>query len=352
MAKDYDANPLHSKEESPFTTALLDFFEAQAEAASRSRKEAAIVHENRGSMTIEGKDAENINRVLEGAMRYGARYVSFDPGKDGQPFRAESMVFFTDKSDAGQHNYMKRVADQEHLQALPVAALQQQLGRSIELQQHTKGAGQELAHITIDTGRLFTQEHARQEIFTHEISRELKEQHIIAHTKQLQDNIQKDRLEFQIMGMRSEQGIDKPYVITIAQNENRAFQVQRVEERVPGEQIKGYNYSNTLEGSVRSEDAPGIKNFLQQERDNGNRFVSFPAAKAGLSKEDFTAFRSAFSAQEHAYENTTDRDMHILRSISVVEREVSNILENKKEQHKPQENEREEKRSRGQGLER
>jgi hypothetical protein len=66
-------------------------------------------------------------------------------------------------------------------------------------------------------------------------------------------------------------------------------------------------YSYFLGTTVSTENALEIKNMLQEEKATGNLFVSFPLV-APLSKENFAAFRSAFSAAEHAYESSTDID--------------------------------------------
>jgi len=206
--------------------------------------------------------------------------------------------------------------------------------------------------ITIDTGHIFFQERARLDIFTREIAKQLRDQDVKPDLAQLIENIRDDNRHFDIAGTRRVDGVDKPYVITIEQNENRNFLIGTVELRQPQQQIAMYMQSEVLEGKVRKEDALEIKNMLHQEKENGNRFVSFPAEWNGLKKDDFTAFKAAFSALEHAYENTTDRDRHIVRSISVVEKEINYLLENKKEQAKPLEINRDEKRSRGQELSR
>lgn len=110
--------------------------------------------------------------------------------------------------------------------------------------------------------------------------------------------------------------------------------------------------SEILEGGVRQKSADELKSWLQQEKEGGNRFVSFPAEIKDLTRDDFTAFKTAFSAQEHAYENTTDRDRYIIRSIAVVEKELARLQEQAKEQQqgKATEKEQGEKRSRGQEL--
>lgn len=311
--------------------------------------------ENFSVMRIAGSEAGNLNRTLEHALQYGARYVCLDTGLNGESFRAETMHFFTSKSAAHEHSYVKRATENEYLTTLPVLPLQQLLHRNMELQQIAGSPGQAPKDITIDTGHILYLERAREEIFIEEISKQLRDRGIKPDLKELQKHITKDNQQFGISGTRREYGVEKPYNIQIGQNESRAFVINAIEPQQTIHQQKNQERmkSEVLEGTVQRQDAQEIKNKLQEEKDNGNRFVSFPADKAGLNKEDFTAFKTAFAAQEHAYENTTDRDRHIVRSIPVVEKEI-NQLEQKKEQQqeKPVENEREEKRSRGQELSR
>jgi hypothetical protein len=110
--------------------------------------------------------------------------------------------------------------------------------------------------------------------------------------------------------------------------------------------------SDVFEGTLNKEDAQEIKKFLQEEKENGNRFVSFPTGKEGLVKEDFTPFKSAIDAQQHAYNNTTDKERHSVRSIPVAEKEIDLMLGNKKEQAQETSKDRTNGRSRDQELSR
>jgi len=307
--------------------------------------------ENSIVVRVAAKETADLNRELKDAMQKGMYYVSLDFGKDGQPMRTDTMQFFATKPEAQEHNYLRRTADNEYMVAYPIQPLQQQLERRIELQQLTGSPGQEPKDITIDTGRIVFEERARREVFTEEISRQLRERGIQPNLKQLSENITDDKLQFEITGSRREQGVEKPQVIRIEQNEDRAFLIRSIEPQQQ-QKIMGYMESKVLEGTVRREDALEIKNMLQEEKANGNRFVAFPAEPGGLKKDDLTAFKSSFAALEHAYENSTDRDRYIVRSITVVEKEINHLLENKKELEKPKENEREDKRSRGQEISR
>lgn len=305
-------------------------------------------------MKIEGKEAVVIAQALESALQDGARYVCLDVGKDNQGFRKETMRFFSEKTDAQQYSYVNRNRANEYLETLPVLPLQQQLDRSIELQQLTKLSGQALKDMTIDTSRILFEEHVRRDIFTSEIATQLRDRGIKPDLKQLIENIRDDKQHFEIAGTRRENGVDKPYVIIVEQNESRAFLLGAIAPQQSQQKINGYMESKVLEGTVRREDALEIKNRLEQEKEKGNRFVSFPGDKDDLRKDDFTAFKSSISALEHAYENTTDRSRYAIRSIPVVEKEINHLLEHKKEQQrdKPMANERREKGSRDQEMSR
>ncbi len=79
-------------------------------------------------------------------------------------------------------------------------------------------------------------------------------------------------------------------------------------------------------GGVYSNDAIAIRDQLRKEMENGNRFVSFPTGKQGLTKDDFVVFRTAVDAHEHAYSCTTDRERYVVRSISAVEKGMDELL--------------------------
>lgn len=81
-----------------------------------------------------------------------------------------------------------------------------------------------------------------------------------------------------------------------------------------------------LGGTIQPDKALELKQYLQSEKEAGNRFVAFESNQSDLTKDHFQGFRSAFSAMEFAYEQTTDRDRFIVRSIAVVEKEVENVL--------------------------
>lgn len=82
-------------------------------------------------------------------------------------------------------------------------------------------------------------------------------------------------------------------------------------------------------GSVFEKDALEIREMLRSASNDGNRFVSFELGKEGLTKNDFTVFKTAFEAHEHAYDNSTDVDKYVVRSIGQVEKSMDCLLNNR-----------------------
>lgn len=297
-------------------------------------------------MKIQGNEAVKINEMLKDALQNGYRYVSLDTGKEDERFRIESMQYFSTKSGVQHHNYIRYMIDGEYREALPILSLQEQLQRKIELQQITRSHESEPKDIIIDTGFIHYQERARTEIFTEDIIRQLKTYNMKPDVRQLQEHISRDDQQFIIEGTHPEKGGERVYTIHIEQNKDRAFLVGDIEPQQTFHQQKNRTTMNEItEGAVRKEDAREIRDVLLTELENGNRFVSFPADKQNLTKEDFNVFKSAFGARQNAYENSTDRDLYAVRSASAVEKEMSRFLETEKEQKqdKQKENEREEK---------
>lgn len=82
-------------------------------------------------------------------------------------------------------------------------------------------------------------------------------------------------------------------------------------------------------GGVYGNDALEIRDQLRIEIANGNRFVSFPLGRQGLTKEDFAVFKTAMEAHEHAYKSTTDRESYVVRSAIAVEKGMDSLLNDK-----------------------
>ncbi|MBN8788544.1 MAG: hypothetical protein J0I84_15750 [Terrimonas sp.] len=297
-------------------------------------------------MKIQGNEAAKINEMLKEELSLGNRYVSLDTGKADEYFRADKMKFFNTKSGVQHHNYIRYMIDGECREALPILSLQEQLQRKMELQQISRLPGSEPKDIVIDAGIIHYQERARREIFTEDIIRQLQAYNMKPDVRQLQEHIITDDQQFIIEGTHPEKGVERFYTIHITQNKDRAFLVGDIEPQQTFHQQKNRTTMNEItEGTVRKEDAREIRDMLRTELENGNRFVSFPADKPNLTKEDFNVFKSAFGALQNAYENSTDRDLYAVRSASAVEKEMNRLLETEKEQKpdKPKENEREEK---------
>jgi len=270
-------------------------------------------------MKIQGNEAAKINEMLKEELSLGNRYVSLDTGKADEYFRADKMKFFNTKSGVQHHNYIRYMIDGECREALPILSLQEQLQRKMELQQISRLPGSEPKDIVIDAGIIHYQERARREIFTEDIIRQLQAYNMKPDVRQLQEHIITDDQQFIIEGTHPEKGVERFYTIHITQNKDRAFLVGDIEPQQTFHQQKNRTTMNEItEGTVRKEDAREIRDMLRTELENGNRFVSFPADKPNLTKEDFNVFKSAFGALQNAYENSTDRDLYAVRSASAI----------------------------------
>jgi hypothetical protein len=306
-------------------------------------------------MKVAANQALDISQTLESAMQYGARYVCLDAGVHNEVFRPQTMHFFGNKTDAEQHAYIKRVNENDYLTAMPVKALHQQLDRSIELQQVSGLPDGKLKDVVIDVSRILSEERIRQEIFIREIFYDLYDKKIQPDMRRLVECVQNDETKFTIDGVHRERGVETPRTIYIEQNDSRAFVITGIQQQI---NYQGKNQesmkSEVLEGSVRVKDAREIKDLLEVEKDNGSRFVSFPSGKDGLKEQDFTPFKSAIDAYQHANVNTNESEKYIVRSITVVEKEIDRVVENRKEQTQENlpEKEVESKRSKNREMER
>lgn len=92
------------------------------------------------------------------------------------------------------------------------------------------------------------------------------------------------------------------------------------------ENLSGMKEIKVLDTTIRLEELEPIRNKMQQELEQGNRFVSYLSGSSPVNKDDFTACTSLFNAHEHAYENTTDRDVFVIRSTSVVLAQMNQLL--------------------------
>lgn len=388
MAKDFDANPLYSREESPFTSALLDFWEDTAHQnriaapqlprttgyanappvviekdahpelrlimatvlavavspavagiyfalsaanalvaamepagpqnsgrmvldAKQYLNDPALPHkeqqENKRSMTIEGKDAENIQRTLEGASRYGATHVAFQLAGADKSLQGESIIFFQNNRDALYYVKGRELAAGERMILAPVDNLNLELKKQLESHKGNNLNGQPLPDITIQLENVYERSMRHQEAAPERISKEP------TSLKELMEKTQHAAI---------------------------------VKDSVPD-----YDKTSILVGRISKEEIPAIQQALQVEKDSGNRFVTFPIKEA-LQATDFKAHRSALAALEHQYDTSIGNERHEVRSIVVVEKDLEKLLEHKKEQGQDikMENQREDKRSRGSEL--
>ncbi|ANH81706.1 hypothetical protein A8C56_12560 [Niabella ginsenosidivorans] len=306
-------------------------------------------------MKIAGVDAEYFTQVFDRALKDGDRYVCLSTGDDKQPFPAETIRFFKDKSEALYYSYCKRSEENVYLETLPILSVQEQLCRKIELQQLTRSPGLELKDIIIDTAHIHYLERARREIFTEDLVKRLRDQNIKVDQKQLQDYISADFTKFQIKGMRWERDAETPYMIQIKQNESRAFLISsiRIHQTMDQQRKQEYMKNAVLTGKLTEKDAIELKNVLKAERDKGNFYAVIPAGKDQLKKEDFSFVRSVFDAWEHiGRQSSSIEGKVIIRSISLLKDEVEQQLDSKKEKEQSLEQQPEQKPPRGNDLSR
>ncbi len=107
-----------------------------------------------------------------------------------------------------------------------------------------------------------------------------------------------------------------------------------------------------LQITLLRDNVKDLQVFLQREKENGNRFLSFPSA--GIpAKEGFAVFKSAFEALEHAQRHGTAKEPYAVRSVLAIETEINKLLEPRREHQRPlKEPERIQRSSRGQDLSR
>jgi len=356
MPKDYDANPLHSREENSFTTALLDFFEEQAEARSRALNIA--VNENLRGMKVEGKDVSSVVRQLEDAEKLGMRYVMLEKDKGSGALKPASLQFFSSKEEANYGSFLHNSVQGKNVEVLPIREILQDIQKQTALHQVRMQNMTEQSALTIDTGRLRSNELARQEIFTSEIAGKLKEQQIQPDVKQLRELIAKDQPQFVISGRQLEAGKEKAVNITIEQDAHRAFHISAIEPQKENERHKSMKLlqqEELLGGRLHREDAGGVKQMMEAQREAGNRFVAFENGQVKIKGEHFIGFENALKAVEFVHEKAErENKQYLFRSISVIEKEADRVIGNIRENPKDLEKQPEQdaKRSRGIGLER
>ncbi|MFT3947161.1 MAG: hypothetical protein QM763_09330 [Agriterribacter sp.] len=280
-------------------------------------------------MKIEGREVKEFNTVLDEALKSGLVYIVVPALRDDAYLRPETVHFFQYKREAENFGYTKRSVEGEIVDAVPILPVKNIIDRNLELQSRENPTAVEIKDIKFDISLIRFQEQARSDIFTEDIMRQLKVHHIIADLKELKKNIQDDKLSFEVDGKGQRQDGGDRFVIKIEQNEHRAFTITSI-NAVKQLDTALYIKSDAMQADLLKSDIPEIKTIFSQERENGNRFVSYPANEV-LGKDSFSFFKSSFGALQHAYENSTDRDIYIIRSVIAIEQVINQLMENKKE---------------------
>lgn len=280
-------------------------------------------------MKIEGREVKEFNTVLDEALKSGLAYIAIPALTDDAYLRPETALFFQYKREAESFGYTKRSIEGDIVDTVPVLSLKNIIDRNLELQSRENPTAAEIKDIRLDISLIKFQEQARSDIFTEDIMRQLKVHHIIADLKELKKNIQEDKLSFEVDGKGQRQDGSDRFVIKIEQNEHRAFIITSI-NAVKQLDTALYIKSDAMQADLLKSDIPEIRTMLSQERENGNKFVSFPANEV-LGKDSFSFFKSSFGALQHAYENSTDRDIYIIRSVIATEQIINQLMESKKE---------------------
>lgn len=283
-------------------------------------------------MKIAGEYAQYFSQVFERALQEGDRYACITLSTDETRLPSQPMRFFHDKEAAMNYGRMRLMSNQELIGTIAILPMLQQLNRNIELQQLDGSDKKQLSDVFISTRQIEYNEMLRAQIFKEEITRQLRDNGFRPDQQKLQEHINKDEQSFSFGDTRLDQGFEKPYTIYIKQDEKRAFAISSIEQQINSQHKSNEHMkSEVLEGAVRPKDAAEIKATLEKEKEEGYRFVSFPANKNGLAIKDFAAFKSPIVAYQHAKENTNAQDKYLVCSIAVVEKEMDRILENKQQ---------------------
>lgn len=77
---------------------------------------------------------------------------------------------------------------------------------------------------------------------------------------------------------------------------------------------------------MEKKDATELKQVLADLKKEGHRFVVHEESQEPLKKEHLIPFKTAYEAKEYAYENTTDYDRYVVRSVATMEKQVDKVL--------------------------
>ncbi len=311
-------------------------------------------------MKIEGKDVGRLAQQLEDAEKMGMRYVLLEKEKGTQALRSDSLQFFHTKADANYAGFLASTVQAKNVEALPIREILRDMQKQVALHQLQVQNWTEHPTMTVDTGRLRSNEIMRQDIYTDEISRKLKQQHIQPDVKQLREQISGDKQEFAISGRRWEEGKEKAVTINIEQDVYRAFVITGIapqQEHERNKSMKMMQQEELLGGRLHREDAMNVKQMMQAQRESGNRFVAFENGQPKIRGEHFIGFENALKAVEFVHEKAANENkQYLFRSITAIEKEADRVLESKREQTKDLEKgpalQQEAKRSRGPELSR
>lgn len=78
-------------------------------------------------------------------------------------------------------------------------------------------------------------------------------------------------------------------------------------------------------GKVTIEDAVAIRQYLEAEKNDGNRFVTYPSSVESLQVTHFTVHKDAFVAMDHQYEQSKLNVRVEMRSIELVTKELDRL---------------------------
>lgn len=310
-------------------------------------------------MKIEGQHAGYITRQLEEAEKAGFRYVLLEKEKGMEALRPDNLKYYKEKQEANYANYLASSINGKSSEVLPVREVLNDMQKQTALQQIRTQDWSQQPDLTINTNRLRNNENARQQIFTDEIVNKLKSQQIQPDVKQLRENIMQDKQQFVIPGIGKEDGKQKGYNISIEQDANRAFSIKTIAPQQENDRHKSMSVlkqEELLGGRLHKEDAPGVKQMMQAQKEAGNRFVAMENGQQKITGKDFTGFQNAMQAVEFVHQKAKENQNYLFRSTSAVEKEADRVMGNKmelsKEAGKEASHELSEKRSRSAELSR
>lgn len=98
-----------------------------------------------------------------------------------------------------------------------------------------------------------------------------------------------------------------------------------------------------LEGKLSREEAQGLREILQIEKEKGNRWAVVPTEKDPITKRDLTYYTSVFDAWKYILQKSIEEGIHVFRSVILLQDEVNNVLGIKQSWAQKQERKQDEK---------